>query len=277
MSLSDFKNIRKTISINTIYKVNFDLISLKNYILSQGKNHRTLKYSNLAEIACEDIKTIEAIWVGNDFKNFDFELYSHNLFGFGFIYPYKDRTSKFKFSGFIPFSYKLIGNKTLKLKISLGDLKSFYDYKYYLNYFDSLINELKNNGYTQKVEDLLENFYITQDTTTIQNLKDIILTNFDYNKIDFVLDNMAFENTINTIHGTINSLRKEKFSLYQHNPNFDFIMKEKIGFLESSVLEIIQIQREVCNNIKKYYPLSEDCSFLNIIEERINSCLKHFK
>lgn len=277
MSLSNFKNIRKTISNSTICKLNFDLISLKNYILSQGKNHRTLKYANLAEIACEDIKTIEAIWVGYDFKNFDFELYSHNLFGFGFIYPFRDKMSKFKFSGFIPFSYKLIGNKTLKLKISLGELKFFYYYKDYLNYFDSLIHELKNNGYNQKVEDLLKKFYITQDTTTIQNLKDKILTNFDYNKIDFVLDDIAFENTIDTIRDTINFLRKEKFSLYQHNPIFDFIMKEKIGFLEGSVLEIFQIQKEVRNNIKKYYPLTEDCSFLSIIEERINSCFKHFK
>lgn len=277
MSLSNFKNIRKTISNSTICKLNFDLISLKNYILSQGKNHRTLKYANLAEIACEDIKTIEAIWVGNDFKNFDFELYSHNLFGFGFIYPFRDKMSKFKFSGFIPFSYKLIGNKTLKLKISFGELKFFYYYKDYLNYFDSLIHELKNNGYNQKVEDLLKKFYITQDTTTIQNLKDKILTNFDYNKIDFVLDDIAFENTIDTIRDTINFLRKEKFSLYQHNPIFDFIMKEKIGFLEGSVLEIFQIQKEVRNNIKKYYPLTEDCSFLSIIEERINSCFKHFK
>lgn len=94
MSLSNFKNIRKTISNSTICKLNFDLISLKNYILSQGKNHRTLKYANLAEIACEDIKTIEAIWVGNDFKNFDFELYSHNSFGFGFIQQNR-KTSSF--------------------------------------------------------------------------------------------------------------------------------------------------------------------------------------
>lgn len=277
MSLSNFKNIRKTISKNTVCKLNFDIISLKNHILSQVKTNRSLKYSNLAEIACEDLKTIEAIWVGNDFKNFDFELYSHNLFGFGFIYPFKDKASKFKFSGFIPFSYKLVGNKTLKLKISLGDLKPFYYYKDYLNYFDSFIHELKNNGYNQKVEDLLKNFYTTQNTTTIQNLKDKILTNFDYNKTAFVLDDIAFENTIDTIRGTINFLRKEKFSLYQQNPIFDFIMKEKIGFLEGSVLEIFQIQKEVRNNIKKYYPLSEDCSFLNIIEERINSCLKHFK
>lgn len=72
--------------------------------------------------------------------------------------------------------------------------------------------------------------HITQDTITIQNLKYKILTNFDYNKTAFVLDDIAFENTIDTIRDTINFLRKEKFSLYQHNPIFDFIMKEKIGF-----------------------------------------------
>lgn len=273
--LSHFKNLRKTISSNTVCKMDFDIISLKNYILSSLKINQTLKRSTLSEIACEDIKAIEAIFVGNEFKNFNFELYSCKPFGFGFgfIYPFADTYNKDSFSGFIPFGYKITGNKAPKLKISLGNLKSFYDYKYYLSYFDSLIKELNHNEYNQNIDELLKNFYITQNFTTIKELKDKILSNIDYNKFDFVLDKKALKNTKNQIVNVKNSFKEEKFHFSKQPQNFHYILSGLYGLFS----QVVEIEEEVVKNLKDYYPLNEGCSFLKEVNERMNSCSKHFK
>ena len=270
MSLSNFKNIRKTISNSTICKLNFDLISLKNYILSQGKNHRTLKYANLAEIACEDIKTIEAIWVGNDFKNFDFELYSHNLFGFGFIYANKKER-------FIPFGYQVMNDlNNVVLKIHFSYLTEASYYNDYLSDFSNLVYAFKIDNQV-KLKYFFDVFYQKDKSVCL-----LALIQQVKNEAQDKIDEIQFSQDVKKVVAIKELLTKARYLLEKNDLKLDSvlnakrILKSKKLDLHSKLKPLEKIEdffqeavEELQDKKKEYYLIQADPNAKTITKEML--------